>query len=197
MSPVSSVRWGGGEAPVGAAGQSPAALMDGPMMGSAQHGQIGQIGRAPIQPGAQMVTLAPGQRAGTVGEHTAAVPDGQGGPLGRGDDPGGPAQVQRLAGAPPRIGGRRGLAARSHLLSPRSGWSGWSGSQQVDAGPQVGVVLEVLALPGCWPLRWPLGGWPWPGWRRTRTRVTALSQASRRQASGSRGPAQPSSPPTP
>jgi hypothetical protein len=44
MSPGSSKRWGGGEATVGISGESPAALMDHPMMGPTEQGQIGQVG---------------------------------------------------------------------------------------------------------------------------------------------------------
>jgi hypothetical protein len=50
MSPGSSMRWGGGEATVGISGESPAALMDHPMMGPTEQGQIGQVGRGPRRP---------------------------------------------------------------------------------------------------------------------------------------------------
>ena len=93
MSPgggMSPMRWGGGEAAVGAAGQLPAALMDGAVVGSAQQGQIGQVGGAAMEPVAQVVGVAPGQGPLAVGEDTAAVADGQGGALGGVDDPGGP-----------------------------------------------------------------------------------------------------------
>ena len=110
---------GGGQLAVGAAGQLPAALMDRPMVGPAQQGQVRQVGGAAVQPVQQMMALAPGQGPVTVGEHTAAVADGQGGALGGGDDPAGPPEVQRgWLGAPPRIGGSRSMAARSHPASP-------------------------------------------------------------------------------
>ena len=68
---------------VGAAGQPPAALMDGAVVGSAEQGEVGQVGRAAVEPVPQVVGFAPGQRAGTVGEDTAAVADGQGACVGR------------------------------------------------------------------------------------------------------------------
>jgi hypothetical protein len=49
MSPGSSKRWGGGEATVGISGESPAALMDHPMMGPTEQGQIGQVGPGRVQ----------------------------------------------------------------------------------------------------------------------------------------------------
>jgi hypothetical protein len=87
MSPVgrgSSMRWGGGEVAIGATGQLPTALMHRPMMCPTYQGQIGQVGGAAIGPVDQMMTLAPGQRPVAVGNHTAAVADGQGAALGRG-----------------------------------------------------------------------------------------------------------------
>ena len=44
--------------------------------------------------------LTPGQRPGTVRQHTATVTDGQGGALGGPDDPAGPADLQRLGRCP-------------------------------------------------------------------------------------------------
>ena len=99
MSPgagMSSMWWGGGQLAVGAAGQPPAPLMHRPMMGPAHQHQVGQIGRAPIEPVDQMVAFTPGQGAGTTREPAAAVADGQGGALGGLDDPAGPADLQRL-----------------------------------------------------------------------------------------------------
>jgi hypothetical protein len=93
-----SVAWGGGEPPVGAAGQLPTPLMDRPVVSPAHQGQVGQVGGAAIGPVDQMMTLAPGKRAGAVGDHTAAVADGQGAALGGADDPAGPPHVQGLAG---------------------------------------------------------------------------------------------------
>ncbi len=96
LGPVGPVGWGGGEPAIGLAGQPPAALMDRPMMGPAHQGQVGQIGRATMQPVPQMMGLTPGQGPLTAREHTATVTDGQGGPLGGLNDPGGPADLQRL-----------------------------------------------------------------------------------------------------
>src|SRR5829696_1090992 len=75
---VSSIRWGGAEPPVRAADESPAALMDGPMMGPTDQGQVVQVGGATIQPMPHMMGLTPGQGTATAGEDTAAVADGQG-----------------------------------------------------------------------------------------------------------------------
>ena len=80
---VSSTGWSGGEPPIGAAGQLPALLMHRSMVGAADQGQVGQVGGAAIDPVPQMMGLAPGQGAGTVGEDTAAVADSQGGALSR------------------------------------------------------------------------------------------------------------------
>jgi hypothetical protein len=106
--PVSSLGWGGGEAAVGAAGQVPAALMDRPVMSPAQQGQVGQVGGAAMQPVAQMVGFAPAERAVTAGNDTAAVADGQGGPLGGLDDPAGPADLQRLGAGAAQDWGQQG-----------------------------------------------------------------------------------------
>jgi len=99
------MRWDGGQPAIRLAGQPPAAVMDGPMVGPAQQDQIGQVGGAAVQPVPQMMTLTPGQRPLAVREEAAAVAHGQGGPLGRGDDPGRPAQVQRLARGSTQDGG--------------------------------------------------------------------------------------------
>ncbi len=123
-------------------------------MGSAQQGQVGQVGGAAMEPVAQVVGVAPGQGAGAVGEDTAAVPHGQGGALGGLDDPGGPSDLQGLGGGAtqgrrkqPRRGsepGRQGLGpARVLGGEPRWVWTlGWLPG----AGVLVGVVLAgVLA----------------------------------------------------
>ena len=111
------VRWGGGEATVGAAGQPPATFVDGPVMDSAQQGQVGQVGGAAVEPVAQVVGFAPGQGAVTVGEDTAAVADGQGAALGGLDDPAGPADLQRLGGGTPE--GRRQQSHRGPQPRPQ------------------------------------------------------------------------------
>ena len=61
-----------------------------------------------MEPVPQMVGFAPGQGAGAVGEDTAAVPHGQGGALGGLDDPGGPADLQRLGRGPTQDRGQQG-----------------------------------------------------------------------------------------
>ena len=78
--------------------EPPAALMGRPMVGPTQQHQVGQVGGAAIESVPDMVGLAPPQRPAAAGEHTAAVPHGQGLTLGRGDDPAGSAHIQRLAG---------------------------------------------------------------------------------------------------
>jgi hypothetical protein len=72
--------------------------MDGPMVGSAQQGQVRKIGRTAVQPMVEMMGVTPGQGPITAWEDTAAVADGQGGPLGRLDNPGRPTDFQGLAG---------------------------------------------------------------------------------------------------
>ena len=97
---VSSTGWGGREPPIRAPGKLPALLMHHPMMTAAHQSQIRQVGRATIQPMPQMMSLTPGQGPFTAREDTPAVANGQGGPLGGLDDPGGLANLQRLAGCP-------------------------------------------------------------------------------------------------
>ncbi len=176
-----------------AADQLPAALMDGPVMGPAEQGQVGQVGGAAMEPVAQVVGVAPGQGSGAVGEDTAAVADGQGGALAGLDDPGGPSDLQRLGGGATQGRGQQGRRGPE------------PGRQPVPCparGPgQAALWLGVpLPGPGSVPVaRWGRGRGGAGGqrcWRVTSTRVTAPSQASRRHASGSSGPAQPTSPPT-
>jgi hypothetical protein len=88
-----SMGWGGGQPPVGRAGELPAALVDRPVVGPAQQGQVGKVGGAAVQPVAQVVGFAPGQGSIAAGEHTAAVANRQGGALGGLDDPAGPADL--------------------------------------------------------------------------------------------------------
>jgi hypothetical protein len=90
------------------------------MMGPAQQGQVGQVGRAAMEPVAQVMGFAPGQGPLAVGEDTAAVTHGQGVALGGLDDSGGPADLQRLGRAPPRVGGNKAVAAWSRAASPLS-----------------------------------------------------------------------------
>ena len=89
-----------------------------------------------MQPVAQMVGLTPAQGPGAVGEHTAAVADGQGDPLGGLDDPIGPADLQRLGRSPTqdrREQGECGLQPPSQLcqlawlLGHRLGIAAWVG----------------------------------------------------------------------
>src|SRR5215204_4998241 len=94
----SSIRWSRSEAAVGSAGELPAAVVDGPMMGPADQGQVVQVGGAAIQPMPHMMGLTPGQGTGTAVEDTATVADSQGAALGRADHPGGPADIQGSAG---------------------------------------------------------------------------------------------------
>jgi hypothetical protein len=61
------VGWHGGQAAVGVSLESPAALMDRPMMSPTHQGQSGQIGRAALQPMPQMMGLTPAQRPSTAG----------------------------------------------------------------------------------------------------------------------------------
>ena len=129
------------------------------------------------------------QGSGAVGEDTAAVADGQGAALGGLDDPGGPSDLQGLGGGAAQGRGQQGhggLEPARQPVGPVRVVGFWVVPQRSGRG-----VAGGAWPPGSWP------GWWWPGgWRVTRTRVTAPSQASRRQASGSSGPAQPTSPPT-
>src|SRR5215207_4186454 len=150
-----------------------------------------------MEPVPQVVGVAPGQGPFTVGEDTAPVPDGQGGALAGLDDPGGPADLQGWVGAPGRWSPLRSGAWGGG--APRGWWGGGGGwvlgSEAAGGGSSPWMSLGA-GLVGPWSV---LGSWPgwWlGGWRGTRTRVTAPSQASRRQACGSSGPAQPTSPPT-
>src|SRR5215211_7247753 len=119
-SPVGWLGRGGGQPAVGAAAQPPAALMDGPVMGPAPQGQIGQVGGAAIQPMLEVVGVAPGKGPVAGGKDTALVTHGQGGVLGR--------WMTRLArptsngwvGAPPRVGGNRAVACASWCWIPAS-----------------------------------------------------------------------------
>jgi hypothetical protein len=151
VSSVGSMGWGGGELAVRLSLEPPAAFMDGPVMGPAHQGQVGQVGRAAIQPMLKMVGLTPGKRPLTAREDTAAVAHGQGGPLGGLDDPGGPADLQGWVGAPPRTGGRRLAAARSRSARfawPWGSWWPWSPQPSSWRWWPVGVVEVGLGAGG-------------------------------------------------
>jgi hypothetical protein len=160
---VSSVGWGGGQSAVGLAGQLPAALVDGAVVGSAQQGQVSQIGRAAMEPVAQMMGLAPGQRPGTAREHPAAVADGQGGALAGLHDPAGPFDLQRLGRGTPEGRGSRASAARSCPSSPSASFGAAPGGRA--STPLAAAATGGSSAPRPWSLGWPLG------WRVTRTRV--------------------------
>ena len=65
-----------------------------------------------------MMALAPGQGPFTAWEDTTAVADGQGHALGGLDDPGGPADVQGLAGGPAQGRGQQGQGGPQPFLEP-------------------------------------------------------------------------------
>ena len=69
-------------------------------MGPAEQREVREVGGAAVDPVPQMMGVTPGQRPLTAREDTAAVPDGQGGPLGRLHHPGAAADVQGPAGGP-------------------------------------------------------------------------------------------------
>jgi hypothetical protein len=80
-------------------------------MGPAHQGQVGQIGRATMQPMAQMMASHQASGRSQPG-NTATVTNGQSGALGGLDDPGGPPTSSGWVGAPPRTGSSA-TAARS------------------------------------------------------------------------------------
>jgi hypothetical protein len=88
------------------------------MMGSAEHDQVVQVGRAAVQPMDEMMTFAPGQRPITVREDAAAVADRQGVALRRGDDPTRPPDLQWLAGSPTKDRGEQGQGGLEPLGQP-------------------------------------------------------------------------------
>jgi len=83
-----------------------------------------------------MMSLAPGQRPGAAGEHTAPVANGQGGALGDLDDPAGPAHLQRLGGRTPEDRGQQGHRRPQ------------PGRQAPGATGTVGVVVVVGGVAG-------------------------------------------------
>jgi hypothetical protein len=114
--------------------------MDGPVVGPADQGQVGQVGGAAIQPMLNVVGFAPREGPLAVGEHTAAVADSQGKALGGLDHPGAAAEVQGLAGGPTQDGGQQGDGG-SQL-----GFQGWVAAGAVHPGWMVlatGIVLAV------------------------------------------------------
>src|SRR5829696_9116095 len=135
-----------------------------------------------MEPVPQMVGLAPGQGPFTVGEDTAPVPDGQGGALAGLDDPGGPADLQRLGRGPTQDRGQQGhggLEPGRQPVGPAPlgswgwgggaplGWWGWGGgwalgSEATGGGSSPWTSLGA-GLVGPWSV---LGSWPgwWLGW---------------------------------
>jgi hypothetical protein len=80
--------------------------------------------------------LTPGQGAGAVREHPAAVAQGQSSALGWGHDPAGAAHIQGLAGGPAQ---ERGQPGQRGLEPP--------GQPQVAAGVAVAVRVVVAGGP--------------------------------------------------
>jgi hypothetical protein len=129
--------------------------------GTTRPGWSGRSGRRPASGADDEPHTIPGPI--TAREDTATVAHGQGGALAGVDDPAGPADVQGLAGGPPRTGGSRAAAVWSRVANPPS--RSWPPRASWSRG-----------LPG---------SWSWVGgWRVIRTRVRAPSQASRRHAPG-------------
>jgi hypothetical protein len=156
-----------------------------PVMGPADQGQVGQVGGTPVQPVDQVVAFAPGQGAGTVGDHTAAVAHGQGGALGGADDPGGSAQVQGLAGRPTQQRGQAGQGGLQPRRQPRVAAARVVGGVGVVVAGVVaaGALVRGLVVTGAAGLVVGMGAVVSrvlvAGWRLTMTRVMAASQASR------------------
>src|SRR4030095_15202976 len=102
--------------------------------------QVVQIRRATIQPMPHMMTLTPGQGTGTAWKDTTTVTDGQGGPLGRGDDPGGPADGQGAAGGATQDPGQLGQHRPQQSLQ--------AGGRPVVGVAAVAVVTSLQGLAG-------------------------------------------------
>jgi hypothetical protein len=172
-----------------------AAFVDGAVVGAAQQYQVGQVGGAAVEPVAQVVGVAPGDRSVAAAVAAAAVADRQRGALGRRDHAGGAADLQGWVGAPPRAGGSSAIAACSRAgrspvwsaVGPSwvGWWLGWPGSASWSWWWWVAMSPAVTSSP------WVSLLW----WRVTSTRVTAASQASRRTVSVGSGPTQPAFPP--
>ena len=116
--------------------------VDGPVMGSADAAPGWSDRWAAMEPVAQVMRLRtrPGPR--TVGEHTAAVADGQGGALGGLDDPGG-------AGRPPGVGWGAAQGRGNSAIGARSRPQPLAGQPIVGRGltarGEVGVAMAVGA----------------------------------------------------
>jgi hypothetical protein len=141
--------WGGGEPPVGAADQPPAALVHGPVMGPAEQGQVREIRGAAVGPVPQMMGVAPGQGPITTREDTSPVPDRQGAALGRLDDPGNPADLQGLAGGAAQGRGKLGGRGPQPLLKPCPLTRVPGRRRRLGAG--IGATAGLAAAPGPWP----------------------------------------------
>ena len=135
---------------VRAAGQLPAALMDRPVVGSAQQGQVGQVGGAAMEPVAHVVGFAPGQGPGAVREDTAAVPHRQGGALGGLDDPGGPSDLQGLGGGATQGRGQLGRGGselgRQPVVPARAVGFWWCVTAGVVAGSWGGCLTGGVVV---------------------------------------------------
>ena len=186
---MSSMRWGGGQPAVGVSVQPPAALMHSAMMGPADQGQVGQVGGAAMQPVLEMMGLRLGWGTITAGDRTAAVVDHQGGLLGGGHQPAGPAHLQWLGRGPAQDRGQpgqRGLEPGGHPAVTPQAVLGTEAMAVgvvamvvgvVVAGVEVGAMMVVAMNAGV------------AGDQRLGSGLP--SQASRRHASGASGPAQP------
>ena len=122
---MSSVGWGGGELPVGGAGELAAALVDRPVVGPAHQGQIRQVGGAAMEPVAQVVGLASGQGRWQPGNTQP------------------PSRTARAAGW---------AAWTTRRLRPTS--SGWVGAPPRTGGQQGRRCLEPGGQVPLWPRPW-------------------------------------------
>jgi hypothetical protein len=148
---MSPIRSGGGHPPVGAAGQLPAAFVDGPVVGPADQDQVGQVGGGRCSANAIDGGLRTRPGAGAAGEHTAAVAGGQGGLVGGLDDRGGPAMSRGWVGAA-QGRGQQGHgrpqppfqpAGRWGLIRVVGDWPGLGARAAAGMGLAVGVAGAV------------------------------------------------------
>jgi hypothetical protein len=99
-----------------------------------------------------MVGFAPGQGPLTVGEDTAAVADREGVALGGLDDPGGPADLQRLGRGPTQGRGQQGRGGSEPPFQPLDAVGIVSHRWRTSAGPRVAMAgmakLVVAGLAG-------------------------------------------------